>query len=578
MPDSIELQHVSFCYPCAGGNPVQALQDIQLEIQEGEFIALIGQNGSGKSTLARMLNALLLPDEGWVRVFGLDTRAGEHHAVIRAQVGMVFQHPQEQIVGLTVEEDVAFGPANLGMPPQEIRRRVDESLAAVGLEAMAERLSYLLSAGETQQLALASVLAVQPRCVIFDEATAMLDPQGREMVLEQARQLNRQGITILLITHLMEEAAHAERIIALHKGRVALDGPAEQVLTSAKHLREIGLDIPAAAQAARSLRSVLPGIPLGIWQEETLMNALPRYDGRLLRRTRPGMQESTKHLVVVDELAHTYMRATPLAHRALDGLSLKVDKGSVHGIIGATGCGKSTLLQHVNALLRPQSGRVESCGLDLSDPHLDTCALRRQVALAFQQPEDQFFETLVGDEIAYGPKNLLDNPNLTHLVNTAMRAVGLDFAAYKDRRIAELSGGEKRKVALASVLASQPRLLLLDEPLAGLDPRSRADIAANLQELNRQGMTLLVATHQFEGLIEMMEAVSIIKDGHDLRHGRPMEVFSEECNLPAAHLIPPLAVKVSLALRDKGWPLPYVAVSLADLIEILGGQKEQGGL
>ncbi len=577
MPVAIELQHVSYQYSPADGKPIQALRDISLTFKVGEFVALIGQNGSGKSTLARLLNALLLPDEGQVSVFGLDTHAGENHAAIRAQVGLVFQRPQEQIVGITVEEDVAFGPANLGFPTPELRRRVDEALSVTGLEGMEERPSYLLSAGETQRLALAGVLAMRPRCVVFDETTAMLDPSGRRMVLEQAGRLNKRGITVVLITHLMEEAALASRVVALHQGRLAMDGPPAEVLTSARALRAIGLDIAPAARAAWLLGKTLPEIPPGIWQEEALMDALPAYDNRTISSERQNKKKKNPLLVVAENLSHTYMRGTPLAHQALNQLSVEVAEGSAHGIIGATGCGKSTLLQHINALLRPQSGQVVSCGMNLADPRLDVRALRRQTALAFQQPEDQFFETFVGDEIAFGPRNLLENPNLSEAVSAAMQAVGLDFHTFKDRRLAALSGGEKRKVALASALAARPRLLLLDEPLAGLDPQSRAEIADRLLVLNRQGVTLVVSTHQFEGLVEELDMISVLARGADQLHGRPEEIFSDDHVLRSANLFPPLAARLSKQFIDNGWPLPSVAVSLAGLVRMLGGRTGARG-
>jgi len=577
MPEKIELQHVSYSYSSGEGQPIVALRDVNLELMEGEFIALIGENGAGKSTLARLLNALRLPEEGIVRVFGLDTRDSANHTAIRSQIGMVFQRPQDQVVGTTVEEDVAFGPANLGFSPREIRRRVEDSLAITGLQALAERPSYMLSAGETQRLALAGVLAMQPRCLIFDETTAMLDPYGRQMVLEQAHQLNRQGLTVVLITHLMEEAALTDRVIALQKGRVVLDGSPAQVFANVDQLRNFGLDLPPAAHAAITLKAVLPEMPDGIWQEKALLESLPQYDGRPLGFAARAPQEHPRDIILIKDLSYTYMRFTPLAHQALNRLSLGVAEGSVHGIIGPTGCGKSTLLQHINALLRPQAGRVETCGMDLADTHLDVRALRQQVALAFQQPEDQFFETFVGDEIAFGPKNLLDNPNLGKVVRAAMTAVGLDFVSFKDRRIAALSGGEKRKVALASVLASQPRVLLLDEPLAGLDPRSRTEIGESLQKLNRQGVTLVISTHQYEGLVEYLDAVNILKTGQDQLHGHPSDVFSHDRFLQAVNLLAPLAARLSWAFRKKGWPLPFDAVSLADLIKMLADNKGISG-
>ena len=207
MTDFIEIDHLSFSYPTRSAMPEPTLKDIGLSIREGEFMAVIGHNGSGKSTLGKMLNALLIPDSGNVIVAGMNTREREQHASIRSMIGMVFQRPQDQIVATTVAEDTAFGPANLGLSPAEIRRRVSGALKATGLADYADRPSYMLSAGETQRMALAGVLAMQPKCVIFDETTAMLDPVGREMVLEQARALKAQGLIVIFITHLMDEAA-----------------------------------------------------------------------------------------------------------------------------------------------------------------------------------------------------------------------------------------------------------------------------------------------------------------------------------------------------------------------------------
>jgi energy-coupling factor transport system ATP-binding protein len=215
--------------------------------------------------------------------------------------------------------------------------------------------------------------------------------------------------------------------------------------------------------------------------------------------------------------------------------------------------------------------------MNLADPRLDVRALRRQTALAFQQPEDQFFETFVGDEIAFGPRNLLENPNLSEAVSAAMQAVGLDFHTFKDRRLAALSGGEKRKVALASALAARPRLLLLDEPLAGLDPQSRAEIADRLLVLNRQGVTLVVSTHQFEGLVEELDMISVLARGADQLHGRPEEIFSDDHVLRSANLFPPLAARLSKQFIDNGWPLPSVVVSLAGLVRMLGGRTGARG-
>jgi len=567
MPAFIEVQHASYCYPSSDGQQQRsALQIIELTIQAGEFVAVVGENGSGKSTLARLLTALVLPDEGRVLIGGLDTRASANHADIHSQVGIIFQRPQEQVVATTVEEDVAFGPANLGLPRQEICSRVSHALIVSGLEQLKDRPSYMLSAGEMQRLALAGVLAMQPRCIIFDETTAMLDPMGRRMVMQQAQSLNAKGITIIFITHLMEEAAQAERVLVLYRGSLVMDDAPERVFSSQRRLEKIGLDLPPAALIARGLRKYIPEITNSLITEDDLFSCLPVYNGHDSVPLVP-MQEGDAPgtSVKIDHLEYTYMRGTPLAHQALHDANLTVNESAMHGIIGATGCGKSTLLQHINALLRPQSGRVIVNGINLGSDDLDVRNLRRQVGMAFQQPEDQFFEQYVGDEIAFSPRNFHLGTSPRDMVRDAMHLVGLDFDDYKDRQIDTLSGGEKRKVALASALAAKPGMVLLDEPLAGLDPQSRADISKHLQKMNALGVTLILSTHQFEGLVDILDAVSLMQAGRDILHGSPAWVFGQQEILEKSGLVAPLSVRVSWALRDRGWPIQQLAISAADL-------------
>lgn len=575
MTAFMEVQGAFIRYPVQGGS-IQALSDIRLDIEEGEFIALIGENGSGKSTLAKLLNALLIPDEGNVLVDGMNTRDRMHHPVIRSQVSMVFQRSQDQIVATTVEEDVAFGPGNLGLPREEIRRRVDASLNVTGLEAFRERVPYLLSAGETQHLALAGVLAMQPKCVIFDETTAMLDPAGREMVMAQAKALHTAGKTILFITHLMEEAVQAERVIALHLGKVSLDGTPREVFSSPQKLRAIGLDTTPSAYIANLLKKHFPHLPSYIYKEEDLLQTLPVFNGKgpsLSLRKNKGNGKSA--IIEVKNLAHTYLAGTPLVQQALVDGSLKVKAGAAHGLIGPTGSGKSTLLQHLNGLLRPQSGSVNVGGFDLNNSDIDLKQLRRKVALAFQQPEDQIFEQYVGDEVAYAPRNLGCQGTLSDVVEAAMEAVGLDFHHFKDRLTSTLSGGERRKVALASALSAQPEILLLDEPLAGLDPRSREALGKHLAALRNQGLTLIISTHQYEGLVEWMSQVSILAQGRDRLHGSPGDVFAQSETLSAVGLKPPLTSRIARTLRERGWPIDSQIISMKDLDKSLAVIKKE---
>lgn len=578
MSDFIRITDASFSYPEYNPNQRITLSNINFQIGQGEFIALIGANGSGKSTLAKMLNALLLPDSGSVVVDGMDTRQQSNHSKIRSLVGMVFQRPQDQIVATTVEEDVAFGPENIGIDSGEIRERVGEALSLTGLLGYRQRPSYLLSAGETQRLALAGVLAMRPRCIVFDETTAMLDPAGREMVLAQIKELHRQGITTILITHLMQEAVHADRVLVLQQGRLVMDGSPAHVFSQQTGLEELGLDMPPVFTAAEMLRKYIPLILENVLRENELIKMLPEYNGKDHHVSERGDLDESKieGLISIDDLSFTYLQDTPLAHQALECVNMNVKRGQVHGLIGATGSGKSTILQHINALIRPQSGRVRVGAFNLNDESLDVKALRRTTALAFQQPEDQIFEQYVGDEIAYAPRRLGYEGKLADVVAEAMQAVGLDFEEYKDRLTTTLSGGEKRKVALASVLAIRSKILLLDEPFSGLDPRSNKELVGYLRQFHLKGSTLLISTHQYEELTDFLDCVSVIEKGKDAMHGQAQDVFNRIEDLENVGLRAPLPAMISCELRKKKWPIPKRTASLRSLETALSSINREG--
>jgi energy-coupling factor transport system ATP-binding protein len=271
----IEANGVGFAYEGPQRQPVIALDGVDLQVARGEFVAILGMNGSGKSTLARHLNALLLPRAGTVTVDGFDTRDPNAIWEIRDRVGMVFQNPDNQIVAAIVEEDVAFGPENQGVPPEEIRRRVTEALEAVGITEHRRRAPHLLSGGQKQRVAIAGVLALRPVCLVLDEPTAMLDPSGRQEVMEVIRRLNRElGIAVIWITHFMEEAAAADRVIVMAAGQIALSGPPRAVFTQIERLRELRLDVPPAVRAAAALRAAAVPLPDGILTLEELVEAL----------------------------------------------------------------------------------------------------------------------------------------------------------------------------------------------------------------------------------------------------------------------------------------------------------------
>ena len=276
MANIIHIEHISFTYPEEEGRETfAALDGVTLDIEAGSFVAVLGHNGSGKSTLAKHMNAVLLPTGGKVYVDGMDTWDEEVLLEIRRRVGMVFQNPDNQIVANVVEEDVAFAPENLGVPPEEIRRRVDDALKAVGMYQYREHAPHLLSGGQKQRIAIAGVIAMEPRCIVLDEPTAMLDPIGRADVIRTIKKLNRErGVTVVLITHHMDEAAQADRLIVMAKGKVVSDGTPKEVFSRVERLREVGLTVPQTTQLLWELRREGLKVPLDALSDEECALAL----------------------------------------------------------------------------------------------------------------------------------------------------------------------------------------------------------------------------------------------------------------------------------------------------------------
>lgn len=275
MGSIIQTQDLHFSYTTAEGVSPVVLDGVNLEIEEGSFVAVLGHNGSGKSTLAKHMNAILLPSGGKVFVSGMDTADDNLLLDIRRTVGMVFQNPDNQIVANVVEEDVAFAPENLGIPPAEIRRRVDDALKAVGMYEFREHAPHLLSGGQKQRVAIAGVIAMRPRCIVLDEPTAMLDPVGRKEVMDTVKQLNRRaGVTVVLITHHMDEAAQADRLVVMAKGRVIADGAPKEIFQDVEGLKAVGLTVPETTQLLWELRREGLDVPLDALSDEECAQAL----------------------------------------------------------------------------------------------------------------------------------------------------------------------------------------------------------------------------------------------------------------------------------------------------------------
>ncbi|CAN5763117.1 energy-coupling factor transporter ATPase [soil metagenome] len=585
MEAIIRVEHLYHTYQPESTQPVQALRDVNLTVNPGEYVAILGHNGSGKSTLARHLNGLLLPTQGdvWVKTWNTKVRSDMRN--IRSTVGMVFQVPDNQLVATIVEEDVAFGPENLGVPHAELVRRVDWALAQVDMLPFRHRAPHLLSGGQKQRICIAGVLAMQPMVLVLDEATAMLDPLGRQEVLQTAHRLNKeQGVTVIAITHFMHEAILADRIVVMAEGQIALEGPPRALFRQVDKLRALHLDVPQITELALALQQQFPHFPGDVLSVEEMIVAVQQH----LVRSKQPLSVTTEHqaseppsvqpllpqaVIAVRALGHEYMRGTPLAVKAIHDVNLDIYKNEIVGIIGHTGSGKSTVVQHFNALIRPHEGRVTVLGGDLNDPKLDVQAIRRRVGLVFQMPEAQLFEPYVGDDVAYGPRNLkLSREEVRARVRKAMEAVGLGFEAFKDRLTFSLSGGQMRRVALAGVLALEPEILVLDEPTAGLDPEGRRQLLEHILALHQQGVTLVIISHNMAELATICDRLYVIAAGQTAMVGRPGEIFGQADKLRTLGLDVPDVTAVIDGLVSAKWLEPGATVyTLEQAITRLSG-------
>lgn len=566
MGNLIAFNDVTYAYSLQTGEKVTAIENVSFLIDHGERIAIIGANGSGKSTAAKLMNGLLHPQKGEVLVDGKPTSERKHHAQIFSKIGLVFQNPQDQIIASLVEEDIAFGPENLGLEYDDIHQRVQAALEKSGCTHLRQRQTYLLSAGETQKVALAGVLAMQPKCIIFDETTAMLDPKSRIETLNVMQELNASGITIIHITHYMDEALLAKRVLVLNKGNIVMDGDPRSVFKNAQFLEEINLSVPLLLQFTHDLHQKSPFIKEFYQDPQNLLNDLqglpnsPQSESTYMER-----EDQRKEILWVKDLSFCYSKGTPREQQALKDISFNVCQGDAIGLVGSTGSGKSTLLQHLNGIYRPQEGAVNVDAFDLADPAVDVRSLRKKVALIFQQPEEQFFETFVGDEIAFAARKLGYTGKLADVVRNAMQTVDLDFEEYKDRPISSLSGGQKRRVALASYIVIQPEIYLLDEPFAGLDPKTHQKLVGFVNDLHKDGKTVILSTHDMRDLSKICERVLMLEKGKKEYFGS-IPTFYKNLEKSTSSLRPPLEIQIATILREKGYSIPVEALQWTSIL------------
>lgn len=641
---------------------LSAISHLNFTIEEGSFVCVLGHNGSGKSTLAKLFNALQIPTEGCVIISGMDSREEANVFPIREKVGMVFQNPDNQIIASVVEEDVGFGPENIGVPTEEIWKRVADALEAVNMEAYRLKSPNHLSGGQKQRVAIAGTLAMEPKTIVLDEPTAMLDPSGRAEVIRSIRELNqKKSITIILITHYMEETVDADRIILMDQGKLVLDGTPKEIFSKVEELKALRMDVPLITDLAHELR--LSGMPIseGILKEEELVEELLAIFGEdsFVEEIEKGQKEEEPEgesdrvvstvtensigkrseemhsqatsisseekeieaeieketeketekdfILKVENLSCIYQKGTAMESYALKDINLSIKRGSFSALIGHTGSGKSTLLQHFNGLIKPETGeisvhfrknpalilqdkgflfwkgkkrRVEKEGvLSFKEEGFDFQGLRFKVGLVFQYPEYQLFEETVFEDVLFGPKNQgLSLEDAKKEAEEALRSMGVEEALWQKSPF-ELSGGQKRRVAIAGVLAMEPELLILDEPTAGLDPAGREElfqVIAHLQE--RYAMTILLVSHSMDDVARYAEEVFVLNQGECIRQGSPEEVFSHKKEMEELGLGLPQIRAFLYSLEEKGLSFPKKnTVEEAKEMILSAYKKRKGG-
>jgi energy-coupling factor transport system ATP-binding protein len=555
----IALKAVSFSYD----EIHWVLKEITLEVSKGEWIVVLGHNGSGKSTLVKILGALQIPSQGVCFLYGHDSKNSASLTDIHRRVGLVFQDPESQIVGAVVEDDVAFAPENQGLEPSEIERKVEWALKKAGLLHKRGSLSSTLSGGEKQRLALAGALAADAACLILDEPASMLDPQGRVEVESLLRDLHESGTTIVQVTHRIEDAAQADRVLVLSQGQWAWQGQREDFWGQAENL---GFRLPPLLELKGRLTSRGIAVPSNTVAD--FVQAIAEVAAKAEAAETAGFSKNASACGEGEksdsfyniffnplDLGYCVNMSTAFEVRILKNISCSIPKGKWFSILGRTGSGKSTLIQHLNGLYAIQSGEIFLEGKALPRQGAELRNLRRRIGLVFQSPEDQLFSPTVGEELAFAPRNWgFSEEEATASVKWAIENVGLD-ETYLERNPLHLSGGQRRLVAIASTLSAGPECVVLDEPTAGLDAYHREKIVALLSRLKEAGKTIVTVTHDFEMAFEHSDRLLVMDGGMKICEGSVSDVLPVLSETLGVSTLPEI-LQITTLLRRRGIGVP----------------------
>ena len=543
-----------------------ALRDINLEIQDGEFVLITGPSGGGKSSFCRCLNGLI-PHfyggeiTGKVEVDGLDTM--KHSTKEMAtEVGMVFQDPENQLVAMDVEREVAFGLENLAFPFELMAKRMEEALDTVGIASLRHRTVNELSGGEKQRVAIASVLALYPNILVLDEPTSELDPKGAEEVLNVVERLNDElGVTVILVEHRLDRVTqHVDRMLVLDNGMIVSDGTPQSVLSDDK-VSQSGIGIPPIIKLVQGLKDKgigIDNIPLTVKEgRAALAKVMPLQakqgnlnlperkvitsEAKQSPRPFATLRASAQPMVEVKGLYHVY----PGDLVALRNISLKICEGEFVAIMGRNASGKTTLVKHFNGLLKPTKGDVTVDGVNTKGTTI--ADLAKKVGYVFQNPNDHLFADSVEQEIAFTLNNLgFKSEGMESMIDQVLER--FDLTQYRHRYPRSLSGGEKQRVAFASILVAQPKIIILDEPTRGMEYRLKVELMRFLDEYRENGNAVILVTQDVETVAEYGDRVILLSEGRTVVDGSKREVLSR------ALLFSPQINRLAQSLNHYGVP------------------------
>lgn len=573
----IKAENLSYHYKSNNPNEnLKAINKINLYIKKGEFAAIVGKNGCGKSTFSKLCNAIFTPSEGKMYVNDMDTSSEINTYNIRQKVGLVLQNPENQIISSIVEEDVAFGPENLCVEPHIIRQKVDHVLKLVRMYEYRKFAPHNLSGGQKQRVAIAGILAMDPECIVFDEPTSMLDPQGRKEIIKIIQNLNKKhNMTVVLITHFMEEAALADRVFVMSNGQIALEGTPNKIFSSIEENNPYGLEIPITTQIAKKIYHMGQDISPTVINMSECIHSIQKILNKKQNRNTSfkstsktiTIQQKTSPILEIKNLSHIYSKGSSFEQVALDNVSLSIYEDEFIGVIGHTGSGKSTLIQHLNGLLKPSSGEILYHGTNIWNKK-NISELRFKVGLVFQYPEHQLFEESVFKDIAFGPKNMgLSEEKIRERVILAADFVGLNHNDLQKSPF-ELSGGQKRKAAIAGVIAMDPQILILDEPTAGLDPQSKTDILNKIKHYQKaKHNTVILVSHNMDDIANITNRVLVLNKGKIFMYDSTANVFCHAEKLSQIGLTIPTSTYIAQHLHKKGYNIDPATLSVDELVK-----------